>query len=178
MKSTKEFYRNISRDIVDSVFPDLDPAKKGRIMRMLVKKLSDRLAIMTMDITEFHEKFGLAYAGPPRELDPELHKFRSKFMQEELDEYNEAHAKGDLHGQFDALIDLAYVLLGTAHLQGLPFAEGWNRVHTANMAKVRAERSEDSKRGSTFDVVKPEGWTAPDLSDLLPTPGSAQGRLL
>lgn len=72
--------------------------------------------------------------------------------------------------QFDALIDLAYVVLGTAHLQGFDFEEGWRRVHAANMSKVRARRKSDSKRKSKFDVVKPEGWQAPVLTDLIGGP--------
>jgi len=36
------------------------------------------------------------------------------------------------------------------------------------MKKVRAATDgSDSKRGSSLDVVKPEGWIAPDLSDLV-----------
>jgi hypothetical protein len=36
------------------------------------------------------------------------------------------------------------------------------------MKKVKALRDEESTRGvAAFDVVKPEGWTAPDLSDLV-----------
>lgn len=38
----------------------------------------------------------------------------------------------------------------------------WKDVQRANMSKERALRAEDSKRGSTWDVIKPKGWTAPD----------------
>jgi hypothetical protein len=34
------------------------------------------------------------------------------------------------------------------------------------MKKVRAQAAEDSKRMSKFDVVKPEGWTPPNLADI------------
>lgn len=50
---------------------------------------------------------------------------------------------------------------------GFNFREAWRRVHEANMGKVRARRAQDSTRGSVFDVVKPPGWVAPDLSDLV-----------
>jgi predicted HAD superfamily Cof-like phosphohydrolase len=122
------------------------------------------------DIKDFHEKFGLDYDGPPRLLDPQLSSFREDFMEEELREYRWAISDGNLERAFDALLDLKYVLLGTAYLHGLGidrWTKGWNRVHNANMGKTRAERSTDSKRGSTFDVVKPDGWVAPDLSDLV-----------
>jgi predicted HAD superfamily Cof-like phosphohydrolase len=121
------------------------------------------------DMVAFHEKYGLAYNGPPRELPVELSHFRQKFLQEELDEYKKCSEEGDLEGQFDALVDLAVVLFGTAILQGLPFEAGWHRVMEANNKKVRATKASDSKRNSTFDIVKPEGWQSPVLSDLLET---------
>ncbi len=142
---------------------------------------------MMLDIVAFHQKFGLEYVGKPRILDSDLFKFRRNFMQEELDEYSEEQAglvvaltsdDGEpdnrrialgLHQQLDALIDLVYVTLGAAYLQfgADNFHEAWRRVQVANMAKARCERKEDSKRGSTFDVIKPEGWQAPDHHDLV-----------
>lgn len=119
------------------------------------------------DILEFHEKFELKYDGKPRTLESELRHFRIDFMEEELVEYIEASHSGDLAKQLDALVDLVYVALGTAHIQGFDFNEAWRRVHEANMKKVRAVVVTDSKRRSTYDVVKPAGWTPPDLSDLV-----------
>lgn len=143
---------------------------------------------MMLDIEAFHQKFGLEYLGKPRMLPPELFSFRSGFMEEELTEWRDEQPKlidgltGGTNGesdhrqiahgleqQLDALVDLVYVALGTAYLQfGIEvFHEAWKRVQTANMAKVRAEKKEDSKRDSTFDVVKPAGWTPPDHHDLV-----------
>lgn len=137
------------------------------------------------DVEEFHRKFGLEYNGKPRALDLQLGAFRHDFKHEELSEWqrsqfallrvlaadsrNNVDVSHHLEQQLDALVDLAYVLFGTVHLQGFGpiFEEAWRRVHEANMAKVRAERAEDSKRGSTFDVVKPEGWLPPEHSDLV-----------
>lgn len=120
------------------------------------------------DIALFHSTFEvLPEKDEPHELNPELQEFRIKFMQEELDEYIKACEHGDLEGQFDALIDLAYVVLGTAFLQALPFAEGWFRVHQANMRKVRARSDSESKRGTSYDIIKPEGWQPPVLADLI-----------
>ncbi len=79
----------------------------------------------------------------------------------------------DLEKQLDALVDLMYVLLGTSYLQGFDLKEAWNRVHAANMTKIRTERADDSKRGSVYDVVKPEGFRPPDLSDLVDTSRSS-----
>lgn len=67
----------------------------------------------------------------------------------------------------DGVVDQVYVALGTAWLCCMPFGEAWRRVHVANMKKKRAERVEESTRKSLFDVVKPSGWTPPNLDDLV-----------
>ena len=111
------------------------------------------------DIKKFHEKFGLAYDGPPRDLPDELLEFRIRFMQEELEEYID---NDDREKKLDALVDLAYVLLGTAYQHGFTkFEEAWRRVHEANMKKVRADKisMKTGSRDPQFDVVKPPGWT-------------------
>lgn len=118
-------------------------------------------------------------------LDKELLEFRFKFLAEEMTEWKDS---GDelleilsdekvhhglvanrLEDQLDAMVDLIYVALGNVVLQGMApvFIEAWRRVHEANMKKVRAQSAEESKRGSTFDVVKPPGWTPPSHSDLV-----------
>lgn len=118
-------------------------------------------------IQEFHEKFELPAAESPKPLNAELFEFRKGFMHEELEEYCIAFLDEDLEGQLDALVDLVYVALGTAYMQGFDFNEAFRRVHEANMAKVRAKTADESKRGTAYDVVKPEGWTPPNLSDLV-----------
>ena len=137
------------------------------------------------DIEEFHAKFGLRYEGRPRALPQELADFRQAFLGEELREYldhasaaatelvasefdqDHANYAYNLEQMLDALVDLTYVALGTSQLHGFNFREAWRRVHAKNMMKVRAERADQSKRGSTFDVVKPAGWTPASLIDLV-----------
>ena len=115
------------------------------------------------DIEEFHDKFGIAYYGPPRALPEDLIEFRTTFMDEELDEYIQAAAKGDKAKMLDSLVDLVYVAVGTAHLHGFNFTEAWARIHAANMKKEKGP----SERSALYDVIKPEGWEPPDLSDLV-----------
>jgi predicted HAD superfamily Cof-like phosphohydrolase len=125
------------------------------------------------DVGEFHGRFGLPVVVEsegkfgPRPVDDELYEFRRKFMQEELDEFAEGWDEQDHAKMFDALIDLVYVAMGTAHLFGYPWQEGWQKVQAANMSKVRAASPEQSKRQSTWDVVKPPGWQPPDIEGLL-----------
>lgn len=162
-----EQYKNIAYVLIETICPSWSPAQKGGAMREIVKVLGTMMPLLTDDIRLFHEKFDLEYDGPSRHLPADMAEFRIKFLQEELDEYASATKNKDMEGEFDALIDLAYVLFGTSYLHGFPFAKGWRRVHMANMAKVRVERAADSKRDSGFDVVKPEGWRPAPLKDLL-----------
>lgn len=137
-------------------------------------------------VGDFHAKFELptaySYYGEinqdfklkrdPQFLTIDNHLFRRKFMQEELEEFDAACAVGDLPKAADALVDLVYVVLGTAHLMGLPFNELWEAVQAANMAKERAVANDArSKRGHRLDVVKPEGWVAPPIAEILEKAG-------
>jgi predicted HAD superfamily Cof-like phosphohydrolase len=140
------------------------------------------LTDFVQDIHNFHHRFEITYQGPPRPLPRDLKHFRTKFMLEELCEYAgvsplttkliesafyEHAVERPLDEQFDALIDIIYVALGTAHLQGFPFHEGWALVHRANMLKRRVASPQESKRGHAFDVVKPADWRPPDLRGLV-----------
>jgi predicted HAD superfamily Cof-like phosphohydrolase len=118
------------------------------------------------DIEQFHQKFGVYPAIPyPSLLTADVMRFREKFMQEELNEFIEAHNNGDIITAFDSLIDLDYVLKGTALLMGITTTQwslGFDCVQRANMKKMRAPTASASKRGSSLDVIKPEGWQPPE----------------
>lgn len=114
------------------------------------------------DVLAFQQKFQVPMAKEPAFLDAETLRFRFKFLEEELQEFWFAHNGGDMHGAADALVDLAYVLHGTALMMGLPWPVLWAEVQRANMAKERATHASQSKRGSALDVIKPEGWRGPD----------------
>lgn len=131
---------------------------------------------MIANVFEFHVKFGLPL-GKDDQLTNNLDAtvFRLKFLQEELDELEEALGDGDRVKAFDALLDLAYVAYGTALFLGVDpaqWAAGMHAVHSANMAKVRVAHAGESKRGSSFDVRKPEGWVGPEarLEEVLSWP--------
>lgn len=130
----------------------------------------------------FHRQFGLdntLEGCQPRLLEPDVANFRSDFMSEELHEFNVAVAARDLPKMADALVDLVYVALGTAHLAGLPWEELFTEVQRANMTKQRAANAEESRaatgRGHHLDVIKPEGWTPPDIAGVLRRFGWKEG---
>lgn len=124
-----------------------------------------------LDVAKFHHKFKLretdiAGVPGPVPISEDLYLFRKGFLKEELDEFQEAWECGDMAGLADALIDLVYVALGTAHLFGIPWQPLWDEVQRANMSKERGTAS-TSKRNSEYDVIKPEGWTPPDIAGIL-----------
>lgn len=123
------------------------------------------------DVGAFHIKFGLPNITDtkPHLLDEDAANFRSNFMFEELEEFATACKNGDLPKAADALVDLVYVAVGTAQMMGVPFNACWDMVHRANMQKERAVSADDERsvRKHSLDVVKPEGWKAPDLSRII-----------
>jgi hypothetical protein len=120
-------------------------------------------------ICEFNRKFELfKYANKTPGIieNKEMQELKIKHLREELSEYEAAVTLGDTVGALDALVDLQYVLLGTVIFHGFSpyiWEMAFNRVHIANMKKVRGI----GKRGLGCDVVKPEGWEAPKLADLV-----------
>ncbi len=139
------------------------------------------------DVKEFQEQMGHAYDGGPRVPDNDLILFRLNFLGEELRELGIALGvkisvsclpvedvtaltgltrSQTLADALDALVDLDYVLLGTVLQLGLGrvYGEAWRRVHRANLLKVAGKKA---SRGFDKDVIKPSGWTAPDLKDLI-----------
>lgn len=160
----------------------------GQLRSMLHQMIELAPGRLFRDIRLFHEKFKLSPTNSSdHSLPEELLKFRIKFLYEELKEYCDACSmmmvqtkdgkvdvlafddKFKVEQAFDSLIDLVYVALGTAYLHRFPFDDGWARVQEANMAKERAKDADDprSTRKSKSDVVKPEGWKPPVLTDLL-----------
>ena len=138
--------------------PDVDP---------LIMDEEDALRVNTFfdDVRDFHRKFEIQYDGPPRDkLDVKLQEFRDKRFLEELNELRESQIATD---RLDAYVDIIYILLGTVHHHGWDFNEAWRRVHAKNMLKKRVDSAKNSRFGHDFDIVKPDGWVAPDLSDLV-----------
>lgn len=69
------------------------------------------------DVEEFADKIGLPRASPAL-FARDLHAFRARFCVEELAELMAAFAESDLPSYLDALVDLDYVLVGTAIMAG------------------------------------------------------------
>lgn len=142
-----------------------------------------------LDVALFHEKFEQAYVGLPRALSADLLLFRLKFIEEELREWHDSAIslcievnknKPDpwmvaelLNLNLDSLVDLMYVVLGTAYQQGFfpVLEEAWRRVQVANMSKIKKLKGngteQESGRNPVYDVVKPRNFVPPNHYDLV-----------
>jgi len=124
-------------------------------------------------VIEFRRKFGLPIPHEPTDIPPSDLILSCGFLEEEIIEFRtamelrliDARTEDDA-AMFDALIDLVYFAVGMAINRGWDFEEGFMRVHEANMAKELAGVS-DNKRQSPTDLIKPQGWQAASLHDLV-----------
>ena len=119
------------------------------------------------DVQDFLIKFRIRQNEiPDADTDLGILDKRFQHMQEELMEFMYSKNCDDLHGMVDALIDLVYVAYGTAAILGLnseQWQECFEEVHRANMEKVKDTKDKSHKVG----VKKPDGWKAPDFTDIL-----------
>ncbi|MDX1563818.1 MAG: hypothetical protein R3236_00365 [Phycisphaeraceae bacterium] len=113
------------------------------------------------DVYAFHEKFGCVIGEAPAPPDEKTAELRLRLIAEEHEELKRAHDEGDLPGVADALTDMIYVILGTAISYGIDLRPVWDEVQRANMAKTGGGTRDDGK------ILKPEGWTPPDIDQVL-----------
>ncbi len=117
-------------------------------------------------VTEFHHAYGVDAPTSPTLADAGVHALRVKLISEELIEYQDAVAAGDMVEIADALADLAYVVIGSAVAHGLVnFGAIFDEVHRSNMSKLGTDgkpiRREDGK------VLKGPNFSPPALARFL-----------
>ena len=118
------------------------------------------------DINRMHNKYGTREwinNASPFELKMFL-KFRIDFLREEYDETREAMVLEDNEEIVDGLIDLCVIAIGTLDAMGVNAHKAWDQVLNANMAKEVGVKSSRPNPLGLPDLVKPEGWIAPDHS--------------
>jgi len=117
------------------------------------------------DIAEMQGKYGVhkwILSNP--EKCAEFLRFRLEFLKEELQETESAIASKDPEEIVDGLIDLCVVAIGTLDAFNIDSAKAWDDVLHANMQKMIGVKPSRPNRLGVPDLVKPEGWVAPDHS--------------
>lgn len=124
------------------------------------------LVAAVADVRAFHEATGTPALDRPAFPSFERVDLRASLVEEEMAELEAALIERSLPAVADAIADLIYVLIGTALEFGISLDRVWAEVQRSNMAKVdpatgKVRRREDGK------VLKPEGWTPPDIAGAL-----------
>lgn len=90
----------------------------------------------------------------------------AKLITEEYDELQVAIANKNQVETLDALVDILVVTIGAIHSMGADGEGAWKEVMATNFNKIdrrtgKVQRREDGK------VLKPDGWTPPQLAGFL-----------
>ena len=112
------------------------------------------------------EKFMTACDQTVREFNQKQYNLYRDLISEETTELNAAVAQGDQVEQLDALIDILVVTIGAIHSMGADAEGAWKEVMRTNFAKIDSETGKVRKR-EDGKVLKPLGWTAPELKQFL-----------
>jgi len=95
------------------------------------------------------------------EFDKDQFNLYVSLIEEEAGELAEAIKAHDQVETLDALIDILVVTIGAIHSMGSDAEGAWKEVMSTNFAKIgedgKVRKREDGK------VLKPVGWTPPDL---------------
>lgn len=113
-------------------------------------------------VKEFNEEIiNLKPVEPAHSLASKRLDWFLNVVKEEAHEFEEAWKKADTVGMLDALIDMAYFILGRVYECGFTEAE-WDKcfaaVHECNMTKRKGNKG----RGSDDDAVKDADWVGPE----------------
>lgn len=112
-------------------------------------------------VQAFHEQFDIHVARTPSVPDDAIQTLRSRLIQEEFEELQEAMQSKDLSAVAKELADLLYVVYGTAVSLGIDMEPVFKEVHRSNMSKVGGYKREDGK------WVKPPTYSPAKIQPIL-----------
>jgi len=109
------------------------------------------------------EKFMIACEQSTTEENQAQYKMYLDLINEEVQELKDSTTPVD---DLDALIDILVVTIGAIYSMGANPEGAWREVMATNLAKIdrvtgKVRKREDGK------VLKPTGWTAPNLTPYL-----------
>ena len=119
---------------------------------------------MFQDVKDFQTAVGQNVGQKPEFPSADERCLRIRLLEEEFEEYLQGEGKDDLENIAKELADIIYIVCGTAVSYGIPLDRVFDEVHRSNMAKLvdgKPVRRDDGK------ILKPEGWTPPDIKSIL-----------
>lgn len=116
----------------------------------------------------FHdqERFMRACGQTTDRANEAQHLMYYTLIKEEVAELMAAERAMNPVEELDALIDILVVTIGAIHSMGADGEGAWNEVMRTNFAKIDPVTGKVNKR-SDGKVLKPEGWTPPNLAPFL-----------
>lgn len=117
-----------------------------------------------LQVLEFQRAFDVECPLKPKMLDKKRARLRQRLLQEEVNELGKAK---DMVQVSDAMCDILYILLGSAHEYGLAdrMEMLFDEVHSSNMSKMgidgKAKFRKDGK------VLKQKGYRKPKLEPII-----------
>jgi predicted HAD superfamily Cof-like phosphohydrolase len=112
------------------------------------------------------EKFMRACDQTVGELNEDQFVLYVNLIKEEVEELAVALSEGNRLETLDALEDILVVTIGAIHSMGADAEGAWKEVMSTNFAKIDKETGKVRKR-EDGKVLKPQGWTPPDLGQFL-----------
>lgn len=112
------------------------------------------------------EKFMKACSQSTDRVNQEQFNLYCHLIAEEVAELGAAVDEGNQIETLDALIDILVVTIGAIHSIGADADGAWKEVMKTNFAKIDKDTGKVRKR-EDGKVLKPLGWTAPDLKPFL-----------
>jgi predicted HAD superfamily Cof-like phosphohydrolase len=117
-----------------------------------------------LQVVSFQEAFGIKTPTEPKMLTKKRATLRQKLIEEEVKELREAK---NILEVSDALCDITYIVLGTAHEYGLAdrFVMLFDEVHSSNMSKLGPDGKAVFRKDGK--IMKPETYREPKLMPIL-----------
>lgn len=112
------------------------------------------------------EKFMKACDQSVNEFNKDQFNLYVTLIEEEANELADAITAHDQVETVDALIDILVVTIGALHSMGADAEGAWKEVMSTNFAKIDRDTGKVRKR-EDGKVLKPVGWTPPDLKPYL-----------
>lgn len=141
----KEFTQATSPSVIPSKPQKMTAAQLVLLTSLVIEELIELITASTGDAV--HAQTLIMYA---------MSRAGEKSIELPKDEDEQIAAEQD------ALVDLVYVTMNGAAKTGVDFDAVFNLVHDANMKKVNPATGKVLRR-QDGKVVKPEGWTPPDI---------------
>jgi predicted HAD superfamily Cof-like phosphohydrolase len=139
----------------------------------LIVALAERLDMRQQPQSVFHDQahFMRACGQTTTTINKAQSDMYLALIKEEGEELVVALQECDVVEELDAIIDLLVVIIGYGLSRGFPMVEAWDEVLRSNMAKIDPLTGTVLRRADG-KILKPAGWTAPDLDSVIHEHGS------